>query len=137
MIERLNHVAIVVPDLKAASALYRDCLGANVSEIVELVAHGVSMAFVELENSTIELLHPLDESSPVANFLKENQAGGLHHICYGVSDIIFARDVLRKKGMKILGNGEPKEGAHGNPVLFLHPKDLCGTLIELEQIKMD
>jgi len=137
MIERLNHVAIVVPDLKAASALYRDCLGANVSEIVELVAHGVSMAFVELENSTIELLHPLDGGSPVANFLKENQAGGLHHICFGVSDIIFARDVLRKKGMKILGNGEPKEGAHGNPVLFLHPKDLCGTLIELEQIKMD
>lgn len=134
MIERLNHVAVVVPDLNAASILYRDALGANVSEVVELPAHGVSVVFVELNNSKIELLHPLHAGSPIAKFLKDNQAGGIHHICYEVRDIMRARDLLQKKGMRILGDGEPKEGAHGKPVLFLHPKDFCGTLIELEQI---
>ena len=134
MIERLNHVAIVVPDLNVASILYRDALGANVSEAVELPAHGVSVVFVELNNSKLELIHPLGSDSPVAKFLQDNQAGGVHHVCYEVRDIFLARDVLQAKGMRVLGDGEPKEGAHGKPVLFLHPKDFCGTLIELEQI---
>ena len=134
MIERLNHVAIVVPDLNVASILYRDALGANVSEAVELPAHGVSVVFVELNNSKLELIHPLGPDSPVAKFLQDNKAGGVHHICYEVRDIFSARDVLQAKGMRVLGDGEPKEGAHGKPVLFLHPKDFCGTLIELEQI---
>ena len=134
MIERLNHVAIVVPDLNVASILYRDALGANVSEAVELPAHGVSVVFVELNNSKLELIHPLGSESPVAKFLQDNQMGAIHHVCYEVRDIFSALDVLQAKGMRVLGDGKPKEGAHGKPVLFLHPKDFCGTLIELEQV---
>ena len=134
MLKRLNHVAIVVPDLRAAAALYRDVLGAQVSERIELELHGVSMVFVELSNSKIELMHPLGESSPLAKFLLRNQGGGIHHICFEVNDLISASQTLATKGMKILGDGKPKEGAHGKPVIFLHPKDFCGTLIELEQV---
>lgn len=134
MIERLNHVAIVVPDLKVAASLYRDGLGADVSEIVELPAHGVSVVFVELNNSKLELIHPLGSESPVAKFLQDNQMGAIHHVCYEVRDIFSALDVLQAKGMRVLGDGKPKEGAHGKLVLFLHPKDFCGTLIELEQV---
>jgi methylmalonyl-CoA/ethylmalonyl-CoA epimerase len=133
MIGRLNHVAIVVPDLAAAAAVYRGTLGARVSAPVELPAHGVTTVFVELPNTKIELLHPLGASSPIARFLAEHPAGGMHHVCYEVDDIMAARDALKKSGARVLGDGEPKTGAHGKPVLFLHPKDFQGTLIELEQ----
>src|SRR5438874_7592306 len=133
MIGRLNHVAIVVPDLTAASATYRQVLGARVSEPSPLLAHGVTVVFVELPNTKIELLEPLVASSPVAGFLERNPAGGIHHICYEVEDIIAARDRLRAEGARVLGDGEPRLGAHDKPVIFLHPKDFCGTLIELEQ----
>lgn len=134
MIGRLNHVAIVVPDLSAAAARYADMLGAQVSAPVDLPAHGVTTVFVELPNSKIELLHPLDAASPVQSFLDRNPSGGIHHICYEVDDIYAARDHLRSQGARVLGDGEPKPGAHGKPVLFLHPKDFDGTLIELEQV---
>ena len=133
MIGRLNHVAIVVPDLTAASAVYRDTLGGKVSAPVDLPAHGVTTVFVELPNTKIELLHPLGDKSPIAKFLEQNPSGGMHHVCYEVDDIYAARDALKAQGARVLGDGEPKTGAHGKPVLFLHPKDLCGTLIELEQ----
>ena len=133
MIGRLNHVAIVVPDLAAASRIYRDVLGAKVSPPVDMPAHGVTTVFVELPNTKIELLHPLGENSPVAKFLASNPAGGMHHVCYEVDDILAARDRLKAQGARVLGSGEPKLGAHGKPVLFLHPKDFNGTLVELEQ----
>ena len=133
MIGRLNHVAIVVPDLAAASDVYRDTLGARVSEPVDLPAHGVTTVFVELDNTKIELLHPLGDDSPIAPFLARNTSGGVHHLCYEVEDILAARDRLVAAGARVLGDGEPKLGAHDKPVLFLHPKDFCGTLIELEQ----
>ena len=133
MIGRLNHVAIVVPDLAAAASLYRDALGARVSEPHKLPAHGVAVVFIELPGSKIELLEPLGPDSPVRGFLEKNPAGGMHHLCYEVRDIIAARDRLRAAGARILGSGEPQAGAHGKPVLFLHPKDFCGTLIELEE----
>ncbi len=134
MIGRLNHVAIVVPDLEAATILYRDTLGAKVSEPEALPDHGVTVVFVELPNTKIELLNPLGEKSPIAGFLEKNPSGGMHHICYEVEDIIASRDKLVEAGARILGNGEPKIGAHGKPVLFMHPKDFCGTLVEIEQI---
>jgi methylmalonyl-CoA/ethylmalonyl-CoA epimerase len=134
MIGRLNHIAIVVPDLSAASQVYRQILGARVSEPSLLPAHGVSVVFVELPNTKIELLEPLGENSPVKSFLERNPAGGMHHLCYEVDDIIAARDRLRAEGARVLGDGEPRLGAHDKPVLFLHPKDFCGTLIELEQV---
>ena len=133
MIGRLNHVAIVVPDLEEAAALYRETLGATVSDPQPLPEHGVTTVFVELENCQIELLHPLWEASPVKKFLDRNPSGGVHHVCYEVKDIIAARDQLEWRGARVLGDGKPKEGAHGKPVLFLHPKDFCGTLIELEE----
>jgi len=133
MIGRLNHVAIAVPDLAAASALYKNTLGAKVSAPVPQPAHGVTVVFVELPNAKIELLHPLGDSSPVASFLQRNASGGIHHVCYEVEDIYAARDRLKAAGARVLGDGEPKTGAHDKPVLFLHPKDFCGTLIELEQ----
>ena len=133
MIGRLNHVAIVVPDLAAAAARYQGALGAVVSAPLPLPAHGVTVVFVELPNGKIELLEPLGADSPVRGFLKRNPAGGMHHLCYEVDDIIAARDSLRKAGARVLGDGEPRIGAHDKPVLFLHPKDFCGTLIELEQ----
>jgi methylmalonyl-CoA/ethylmalonyl-CoA epimerase len=133
MIGRLNHIAIVVPDLLAASALYRRVLGACVSDPCPLPTHGVTVVFVELPNTKIELLEPLGAGSPVESFLARNPAGGMHHICYEVDDIIAARDRLRTEGATVLGDGEPRLGAHDKPVLFLHPKDFCGTLIELEQ----
>jgi methylmalonyl-CoA/ethylmalonyl-CoA epimerase len=134
MIGRLNHVAIVVPDLARATALYRDVLGAEVSAPFELPAHGVTTVFVTLANTKIELLVPLGENSPIASFLERHPDGGMHHLCYEVEDIIAARDKLRQEGARVLGNGEPTTGAHGKPVLFLHPKDFAGTLIELEQV---
>jgi methylmalonyl-CoA/ethylmalonyl-CoA epimerase len=134
MIGKLNHVAIAVPDLAAATALYRDTLGAKVSAPVDMPAHGVTTVFVELANTKIELLHPLGDRSPIAGFLERNAAGGIHHVCYEVADILAARDRLKAKGMRVLGDGEPKIGAHDKPVLFLHPKDFCGTLVELEQV---
>ena len=133
MIGRLNHVAIVVPDLAAAALQYRETLGARVSAPHALPAHGVTVVFVELPNSKIELLEPLGADSPVRGFLERNPAGGMHHLCYEVDDIIAARDRLRAAGARALGDGEPKMGAHDKPVLFLHPKDFGGTLIELEQ----
>jgi methylmalonyl-CoA/ethylmalonyl-CoA epimerase len=133
MIGRLNHVAIVVPDLAQAAAIYRDTLGARVSAPVPMPTHGVTTVFVELPNTKIELLHPLGDNSPVAAFLARNPAGGMHHVCYEVEDIRVARDRLKAAGLRVLGDGEPKIGAHGKPVLFLHPKDLCGTLVEIEQ----
>jgi methylmalonyl-CoA/ethylmalonyl-CoA epimerase len=133
MIGRLNHVAIVVPDLNAASHVYRDVLGAKVSKPVDMPAHGVTTVFVELANTKIELLHPLGENSPVAKFLANNPAGGMHHLCYEVEDILAARDKLKAEGARVLGDGNPKIGAHDKPVLFLHPKDFCGTLVEIEQ----
>lgn len=133
MIGRLNHVAIVVSDLAAASQVYRQTLGAKVSAPVDLPAHGVTTVFVELPNTKIELLHPLGANSPIARFLAEHPAGGMHHVCYEVDDIYAARDSLKRSGARVLGDGEPKTGAHGKPVLFLHPKDFHGTLIELEQ----
>jgi len=133
MIGRLNHIAIVVPDLSAASAIYRQTLGAHVSESRPLPVHGVTVVFVELPNTKIELLEPLGAASPIRGFLERNPAGGMHHICYEVDDIIAARDRLRAEGARVLGDGKPRLGAHDKPVLFLHPKDFCGTLIELEQ----
>ena len=133
MIGRLNHVAIVVPDLAAAAALYRDALGARVSPPQALPAHGVTVVFVDMPNSRIELLQPLGLDSPVRGFLEKNPSGGMHHVCYEVADIIAARDRLRATGARVLGDGEPRLGAHDKPVLFLHPKDFCGTLIELEE----
>ena len=133
MIGRLNHVAIVVPDLGKAAASYSETLGATVSDPIEMPEHGVTTIFVELPNSKIELLHPLGESSPVAKFLERNPDGGMHHICYEVDEITAAREQLVSKGARILGDGEPRIGAHGKPVLFLHPKDFCGTLVEIEQ----
>jgi len=133
MIEKLNHVAIVVPDLEAASKLYREMLGATVSEPKDMPANGVTTVFVRLSNTDIELLHPLGANSPVASFLERNPAGGIHHLCYEVEDIVAARDRLKAEGARVLGDGEPKPGAHGKPTLFLHPKDFCGTLVELEE----
>jgi methylmalonyl-CoA/ethylmalonyl-CoA epimerase len=133
MIGRLNHVAIVVPDLAAAARTYRETLGARVSAPVDLPEHGVTTVFVELPNTKIELLHPLGPDSPIGKFLQGNPAGGMHHVCYEVADILAARDQLRAAGARVLGDGEPRIGAHGKPVLFLHPKDFCGTLVELEQ----
>ncbi len=134
MIGRLNHVAIAVSDLAAATAVYRDTLGAKVSEPQAEPDHGVTVVFIELPNTKIELLEPLGEGSPIANFLEKSPAGGIHHVCYEVNDIIAARDKLVADGARVLGDGEPKIGAHGKPVLFLHPKDFCGTLTELEQV---
>jgi methylmalonyl-CoA/ethylmalonyl-CoA epimerase len=134
MIGRLNHVAIAVPDLKAATAVYRDTLGAKVTEAVPQPDHGVTTVFVELPNTKIELLHPLGANSPIKNFLDKNASGGIHHVCYEVDDIRAARDKLVQEGARVLGDGEPRIGAHGKPVLFLHPKDFCGTLVELEQV---
>ena len=134
MIGRLNHVAIVVPDLESASAVYRDTLGADVSEPEDLPEHGVTTVFVNLPNTKIELLHPLGADSPIARFLERNRDGGMHHLCYEVDDIFDARDRLVDGGARVLGDGEPRIGAHNKPVLFLHPKDFCGTLIELEQV---
>jgi len=134
MLGRLNHVAIAVPDLEAAARKYKNVLGANVSEPQALPEHGVTVIFVELENTKTELLEPLGENSPIAAFLAKNPSGGIHHMCYEVADIIAARDALKGEGVRVLGDGEPKTGAHGKPVLFLHPKDFDGTLIELEQV---
>jgi methylmalonyl-CoA/ethylmalonyl-CoA epimerase len=134
VIGKLNHVAIVVPNLVAASSIYRDMLGARVSAPQPLPAHGVSVVFVELPNTKIELLEPLGDASPVRGFLDRNPAGGMHHLCYEVDDIIAVRDRLCAEGARVLGDGEPRLGAHDKPVLFLHPKDFCGTLIELEQV---
>ena len=133
MIGRLNHVAVAVPDLAAAAAQYRDTLGARVSAPDALPEHGVTVVFVTLANTKIELLEPLGADSPIAKFLERNPAGGVHHLCYEVDDIIAARDQLEAGGARVLGDGEPRTGAHGKPVIFLHPKDFCGTLIELEQ----
>jgi len=133
MLGKLNHIAIVVPDLAASSKIYSEILGATVTAPVDLPDHGVTTVFVELPNTKIELLHPLGHDSPIARFLGKNPDGGMHHLCYEVDDIIVARDQLAASGARILGDGEPKTGAHGKPVLFLHPKDFCGTLIELEQ----
>lgn len=134
MIGRLNHVAIAVPDLEAATAKYRDVLGAKVSAPLPLPEHGVTTVFVELPNTKIELLVPLGEGSPIAKFLERNPDGGIHHLCYEVEDILAARDRLKAEGARVLGDGEPKTGAHGKPVLFLHPKDFNGTLVEIEQV---
>ena len=134
MIGRLNHVAIVVPDLAAAAQLYRETLGARVSEPMPLPEHGVTTVFVELPNAKIELLHPLGEHSPVAKFLAEHPSGGMHHICFEVPDIRAAIRQLAAQGARVLGDGQPRLGAHGLPVVFLHPKDFCGTLIELEEV---
>jgi len=133
MIGRLNHVAIVVPDLAGAGAVYRDLLGAAVSAPLDLPEHGVTTVFVTLPNTKIELLHPLGDASPIAQFLARNPSGGMHHLCYEVDDIGAARDRLVAGGARVLGDGQPRPGAHGKPVLFLHPKDFCGTLIEIEQ----
>jgi methylmalonyl-CoA/ethylmalonyl-CoA epimerase len=134
MIGRLNHVAIAVPDLAAASRLYRDSLGARVSEPLPQPDHGVTVVFVELPNSKVELLHPLGAASPIAKFLEKNPDGGMHHMCFEVDDILAARDQLKASGARVLGDGNPRIGAHGKPVLFLHPKDFQGTLIEIEQV---
>lgn len=133
MIGRLNHVAIAVPDLNAAIAQYRDTLGAHVNPPQDEPDHGVTVVFIELPNTKIELLYPLGENSPITGFLEKNPSGGIHHICYEVDDILAARDKLQAAGARVLGTGDPKIGAHGKPVLFLHPKDFNGTLIELEQ----
>ena len=133
MIGRLNHVAIAVKDLAAATAVYRDTLGGRVSDAVPQPDHGVTTVFVELPNTKIELLEPLGEGSPIGKFLERNPDGGIHHLCYEVDDILAARDRLVRDGARVLGTGEPRIGAHGKPVLFLHPKDFCGTLVELEQ----
>lgn len=134
MLERLNHVAIAVPDIDAAAALYRGKLGAKVTEPQALPEHGVTVVFIDVGNTKIELLEPLGEGSPIAAFLEKNPSGGMHHLCYEVADIIAARDRLKAEGARILGDGEPKIGAHGKRVLFLHPKDFNGTLIELEEV---
>lgn len=133
MIGRLNHIAIAVPDLAAATATYRDTLGAAVSQPLDQPDHGVTVVFVELPNTKIELLYPLGADSPIAKFLERSPSGGIHHVCYEVDDILAARDRLKSQGARVLGDGEPRTGAHGKPVLFLHPKDFQGTLVELEQ----
>jgi len=133
MIGRLNHVAIAVRDIAKAADVYRRTLGAQVSEAIAQPAHGVTTVFITLPNTKIELLEPLGESSPIARFLDRNPDGGIHHVCYEVENIHIARDQLRDEGVRVLGDGEPKMGAHGKPVLFLHPKDFCGTLIEIEE----
>ena len=133
MIGRLNHVAIAVPDLGAAAAQYRDTLGAMVRPAQDEPDHGVTVVFIDLPNTKIELLAPLGTTSPIAGFLEKNPSGGIHHICYEVDDILAARDRLLASGARVLGSGQPKIGAHGKPVLFLHPKDFTGCLIELEQ----
>ena len=133
MIGRLNHVAIAVPDLERAVAVYRDTLGTQVSERVALVEHGVTTVFVDLPNTRLELIEPLGDGSPIVRFLARNPDGGPHHVCYEVDDIRAVRDRLVEGGARVLGGGEPRIGAHGKPVLFLHPKDFCGTLIEIEQ----
>lgn len=134
MIGRLNHVAIAVASLEKGTAIYRETLGAKVSAPQPEPAHGVTVVFVELPNTKIELLEPLGPNSPIAKFLEKNPDGGIHHVCYEVADIIAARDALKARGARVLGDGEPRIGAHGKPVLFLHPKDFCGTLVELEQV---
>ncbi len=134
MLGRLNHVAIAVPDLAAATAVYRDTLGAKVSAPQALPEHGVTVVFVDVGNTKIELLEPLGEGSTIAGFVAKNPAGAMHHVCYEVDDIIAARDRLVAAGARVLGDGKPKAGAHGKPVLFLHPKDFLGTLVELEQV---
>jgi len=133
MLGRLNHIAIAVPDLSAAAARYRDMLGASVSEPLTLPEHGVTVIFVDLGNTKVELLEPLGGNSPIAAFLERNPSGGMHHICYEVEDIVAARNRLKAQGARVLGDGEPRIGAHGKPVLFLHPKDFDGTLIEIEE----
>ena len=135
MLGRVNHIALAVPNLEAAVARYRDSLGATVSVPQVLPEHGVTVVFVVFDNTKVELLEPLGENSPIASFLAKNPDGGMHHICYEVSDILAARDHLKAAGARVLGSGEPKIGAHGNPVLFLHPKDFFGTLVELEEVK--
>ena len=134
MIGKLNHVAIAVPNVAAAAAVYRGALGATVSEATPQPDHGVTTVFVELPKTKIELLEPLGDNSPIAKFLEKNPSGGMHHVCYEVDDIYAARDRLKAEGARVLGDGEPKIGAHGKPVLFLHPKDFCGTLVEIEQV---
>lgn len=134
MIGRLNHVAIAVPDLTAAADIYRDMLGADVGPEIDQPDHGVRIVFISLPNTKVELLHPLGDASPIAGFLQKFPSGGIHHICYEVDDILAARDRLSSQGARVLGDGEPKTGAHGKPVLFLHPKDFNGTLIELEEV---
>ena len=134
MIGRLNHVAIAVRDLAAATAVYNGTLGAKVSPAQAEPTHGVTVVFVELPNTKIELLEPLGQGSPIAKFLEKSPDGGMHHVCYEVDDILAARDKLKAGGARVLGDGNPKIGAHGKPVLFLHPKDFCGTLVELEQV---
>ena len=135
MIGRLNHVAIAVPDLERAARTYAETLGATVRPPQDEPDHGVRVVFIELPNTKIELLHPLGDDSPIAGFLAKNPSGGIHHVCYEVEDIIAARDRLKAEGARVLGDGEPKIGAHGKPVLFLHPKDFDGTLVELEQVR--
>ena len=134
MIGRLNHVAIAVPDLEAAAAQYRDTLGAKVGAPQDEPDHGVTVVFIELPNTKIELLYPLGDASPIAGFLEKNPSGGIHHICYEVDDIKAASETLTASGARVLGDGELKIGAHGKPVLFLHPKDFTGTLVELEEV---
>ncbi|WP_232627686.1 methylmalonyl-CoA epimerase [Methylobacterium sp. Leaf118] len=134
MIGRLNHVAIAVKDLEAATAIYRDTLGAKVTEPLPQPEHGVTVVFVELPNSKVELMSPLGENSTIQGFVDKNPAGGIHHVCYEVEDILAARDQMKAAGARVLGNGEPRIGAHGKPVIFLHPKDFLGTLVELEQV---
>ena len=134
MIGKLNHVAIAVPNLKEAVAVYKNTLGAQVSEAMALPEHGVTVVFINASNTKIELLEPLGDFSPIASFLKRNPTGGIHHLCFDVLDILKARDKLKSEGARILGDGEPEIGAHGKPVLFLHPKDFNGALIELEQV---
>lgn len=135
MIGRVNHVAIAVPDLEAATKTYKETLGAKVSAPQAEPDHGVTVVFVELPNTKIELLHPLGDKSPIKAFLAKNPGGGVHHVCYEVEDIYAAREQLKAAGARVLGDGEPRIGAHGNPVLFLHPKDFYGTLVELEQAR--
>ncbi|MCB8838492.1 methylmalonyl-CoA epimerase [Aurantimonas sp. VKM B-3413] len=134
MLDRLNHVALAVPDLDAAARRYRETLGAKVGAPQPLPEHGVTVVFVELGNTKVELLEPLGENSPIAAFLAKNPKGGMHHVCYEVADIVAARDQLLGQGARILGDGEPKIGAHGRPVLFVHPGDMFGTLTELEEV---
>ncbi len=134
MIGNLNHVAIAVPNMNDGISTYTNSLGAKVGPKIELMEHGVTVVFIELPNTKIELLEPLGENSPIAAFLEKNPSGGIHHICYEVDDILAASEKLIEQGARILGDGKPKTGAHGKPVLFLHPKDFCGTLIELEQV---
>jgi methylmalonyl-CoA/ethylmalonyl-CoA epimerase len=134
MIGRLNHVAIAVKDIAASSATYRDVLGAKVSAPTQQPDHGVTVVFIELPNTKIELLEPLGPNSPIAKFLEKNPDGGMHHVCYEVEDILAARDKLKASGVRVIGDGNPKIGAHGKPVLFLHPKDFNGTLVEIEQV---